>query len=171
MKKICSFALGLGLSWNMWADNTCEELGGKVTPMPMVFMSAQGENIQGFTKKFCLFEINQGIAVIGLGSMNSKKVNIAASYVKTLHPIDYNSPLWEGSASNPSHNVCHNLGGTTAQNVTLGAFKSENGEYDICVFGDGSMISAWTLIYIANQREGYDLIKNNIPSQALPLNR
>jgi hypothetical protein len=89
--------------------------------------------------------------------------------VKNLTEINETSVLWAGDAQNPSHNVCKNLGGTLSLFAAPGSFTSPQGESDICVFGDGSMISGWTLIYIANERNGYHLIKDNIPSQALPL--
>ncbi|HBB53514.1 MAG TPA: hypothetical protein DCZ80_06400 [Legionellales bacterium] len=149
-----------------FAKNTCQDIGGQVQKMEMIYNTPQGL-IKGFSRPFCTFVLDHGFAVIGLESMNSKKANIAASMVLSLSALDEQSKLWEGSDTNPAHNVCRNLGGTYAQLVTNGSFQSQEGANDICVFGDGSMISGWTLIYIANQREGYDLIKNNIPSQAL----
>lgn len=156
------------LSPTLLAKNICTDIGGKITPMNIIYQTGQGK-VTGFKQKFCTFTIDNGLAAIGLKSMNSKHSNIAASYVLTLEPFDNSSPLWEGQAQNPSHNVCHNLGGTNVQPVAPGSFTTEEGENDICVFGDGSMISGWTLIYIANQREGFNLIKDNIPSKALPL--
>lgn len=152
----------------LWATNVCTEIGGKVTPMDMIYQTGQGR-VAGFKQKFCIFQIDNGSAAIGLKSMNSKRANIAASYALILEELDNSSPLWQGPATNPSHNVCHNLGGTTAQEVATGSFTSDSGENDICVFGDGSMISGWTLIYIANHRDGFNLIKEHIPSKALPL--
>lgn len=168
MNKIHSIILALCISPALYSANTCTKLGGKMTPMRIIYQTGQGQ-IPGLKQNFCTFAIDNGTAVIGLKSMNSKKANIAASYVLTLEPFDNASSLWQGQAQNPSHNVCHNLGGTTAQVVAPGSFTSDLGENDICVFGDGSMISGWTLIYIANQRTGFDIIKNNIPSKALPL--
>ena len=168
INKITTPLLAL-LTCSAYAENTCEKIGGKIENMQMNFSTSLGR-LKGFNKKFCSFEINNGYATLGLQSMNSKNTNIAASYVLNLPPIDENSPLWNGADNNPSHNVCKNLGGSYAQMVSNGAFSSALGENDICVFGDGSMISAWTLIYIANDRQGYQLIKDNIPSKALPLN-
>jgi hypothetical protein len=168
MLKIRYFLTLLCLSSTIWADNTCTSIGGKVEPMEMIYNTSQG-SIKGFIKKFCVFTIDNGYAVIGLSSMNSSKPNIAASYVKTLGNINESSPLWLGDDSNPSHNVCKNLGGTVSLFAAPGSFTSTLGENDVCVFGDGSMISGWTLIYIANERDGYHLIKDNISSPALPL--
>lgn len=168
IKKIALILLSLTIC-SAHAENTCQKIGGKIEKMQMKFSTPQGI-LKGFTKKFCSFEIDNGYATLGLQSMNSKKTNIAASYIINLAPIDNNSILWKGADSNPAHNVCKNLGGSYAQMVSNGSFSSELGDSDICVFGDGSMVSAWTLIYIANGREGYHLIKDNIPSQALQLN-
>ena len=123
------------------ADNVCQQIGGTVEVMQINYRTAQGV-IPGLSKKFCSFSIDNGYAVLGLQSMNSQKGNIAASYVLTLAPIQEDSPLWEGSDNNPSHNVCKNLGGSYAQMTVNGSFSSPLGENDICVFGDGSMISA-----------------------------
>jgi hypothetical protein len=165
IKKLITLSL-LFSSLSSHALNVCQNIGGHIELMDMMYASRQGV-IKGFSKKFCTFHIDHGFAVIGLESMNSKLPNIAASMVLKLQELNEFSPLWQGSDTNPSHNVCRNLGGTYAQLVTTGSFESKEGANDICVFGDGSMISAWTLIYIANQREGYQLIKENIPSMAL----
>jgi len=165
IKKIITIAIVFH-ALASFSKNICQDIGGQVQQMEMIYQTPQGL-IKGFSRPFCTFILNHGFAVIGLESMNSKKANIAASLVLTLPELDEQSKLWEGSDTNPSHNVCRNLGGTYAQLITNGSFQSQEGANDICVFGDGSMISGWTLIYIANQREDYDVIKNNIPSQAL----
>jgi hypothetical protein len=158
---------GILISYSAYTENICQKIGGKTEKMQVNYTTSQGL-LKGLTKKFCSFDIDNGYATIGLQSMNSKKTNIAASYVLNLPPIPEDSPLWNGDNSNPSHNVCKNLGGSYVSMVGNGSFSSELGDSDICVFGDGSMISAWTLIYIANGREGYHLIKEHIPSPPLP---
>lgn len=52
--------------------------------------------------------------------------------------------------------------------VDGGGFANRLGQSDICVLGDGSMVSGWSLIYMASHREGYGDIKNKV--KANPLN-
>lgn len=145
----------------------CTQSGGTVTEMVATFSGSQGE-VEGYTKYFCQFTPLNGILSIGLETFASHKPSIAATYCKNLEEIKPESPLWKGQYTNPSHNVCHNLGGAIIGYAANGSFSDANGQADICVFGDGSMVSGWSLIYMANHREGYDTVKNQINSQPLP---
>ena len=89
--------------------------------------------------------------------------------MKTMNEIDQASLLWKGKYTNPSHNVCKNIGGTTIGFVTSGGFSNHLGQTDICIFGDGSMVSAWSLIYMANHREGYDEIRKMVKATPLDI--
>lgn len=139
----------------------CTASGGQVEQMPAIF-STQAGNVTGNTKPFCTFNVDNGFIAIGLESFASDVPSIAATYMKTLQELTENSPLWKGKATNPSYNVCRNLGGTAIGFVVSGGFTNPLGESDICVFGDGSMVSAWSLIYMAGHRDGYDSIKNQV---------
>ncbi len=141
----------------------CIQSGGFVETMQAEFSTNHGI-VHGLTKSFCEFHINGGTLSIGLETFATPTPNIAATYAKTLMPIDANSPLWRGSAGNPSFNVCKNLGGSAIGDFAMGGFASHAGQSDICVFGDASMISAWSLIYMANHREGFDEVKALIRS-------
>ena len=145
---------------------TCEALSGHVIELQAIYQTPKGF-VKGFSRPFCQFHLDDGQAIIGLETFETKSPNIAASYVLNLEELDENSPLWQGKAPNPSHRVCQNLGGSMLSYSIPGSFTGKDGEYDICTFGDGSMISAWTLIYIANHRNSFDIIKNNIPSSSL----
>ncbi|WP_367606130.1 hypothetical protein [Legionella sp. W05-934-2] len=147
----------------------CTDNNGTVEVMPAEFQTGGG-TAYGFNQHFCTFDINGGFAVIGLETFASDKSNIAASFTATLPTIDKNSSLWKGPYANPSANVCKNLGGSSIGfNVASGGFSNRLGQCDVCVFGDGSMVSSWTLIYIANGREGYDKIRGAIQSTPLRL--
>lgn len=146
----------------------CESAGGQVEKMQTQFITNSGQQL-GFKKKFCTFRGDNYFASVGLKTFASKKPNLAATYIQELKSLEQGSPLFEGIYSNPSTNVCHNLGGTTITHITSGGFANDLGQSDICVFGDGSMVSGWTLIYIANEREGYDVIKNQINSESLSI--
>lgn len=154
-------------------EKYCIASGGKVEKMPIRYSTMIGDVI-GQSRYFCTFKKDGGFIVIGLRTFASTKPSIAATYIKRLHPFAENSELWSnpgnsGSYSNPSLHVCANLGGTSVAIVTSGGFFNELGESDICVFGDGSMVSAWSLIYMANDRQGYSDIKNKVRSEPLEL--
>ncbi len=147
----------------------CNQKGGRVMPMTTWYSGPAGTT-SGWTQSFCSFERDKGFIVIGLETFASPKPNIAATYMKTLPEINEKSPLFQGAAHNPSYNVCQNLGGTAINYKQNGSFRADGGdESDICVFGDGSMVSAWSLIYMANHRQGYDEVKNSANADPLPL--
>ncbi|HVT62245.1 MAG TPA: hypothetical protein VHD33_02005 [Legionellaceae bacterium] len=152
-----------------WEDY-CIAKGGTVTPMTASFQTASGV-VKGLTEKFCTFERDNGHITIGLSAFSSSEPNIAATYMKKLSEINENSTLMEKGPGNPSYSVCKNLGGTAITYKFVGHFRpAEGGDSDICVFGDGSMVSAWSLIYMANHRKGYDEVKESVKSQPLPMN-
>lgn len=144
----------------------CTKSGGVVENLTVRFSTPQGEVI-GNSRKFCTFYIDKGVLQIGLETFASKNSSIAANYIKTLPEITEDSTLFQGSYTNPSHNFCKNLGGTMVSFVLTGSFSNTLGQSDICVFGDGSMVSGWSLIYMANHREGYDAIKNKVKAKPL----
>ncbi len=145
----------------------CRESGGVVEEMPAEISTGSGV-VKGQSKMFCNFNLDDAFISIGLETFSADEPSIAATYIKNLSEITNDSSLWQGAYSNPSSNVCKNLGGATIGFVASGGFTNQLGQSDICVFGDGSMVSGWSLIYMAAHREGYDDIKNKV--KARPLN-
>ena len=145
----------------------CKASGGVVEKMP-VEISAGKLWVKGQSKMFCNFNVDDGFISIGLETFSSYEPSIAATYIKTLGEISETSSLWKGNYTNPSSNVCKNLGGASIGFISSGGFTNQLGQNDICVFGDASMVSAWSLIYMANHRSGYDDVKNKV--NATPLN-
>ncbi|PJD93057.1 MAG: hypothetical protein CK424_03390 [Legionella sp.] len=142
-------------------EDYCNAKGGKVTLMKPAH--AAETNV---STKFCTFYRDNGYIVIGLSAFASPNPSIAATYMKRLSELKEDSPLMQPGPGNPSYTVCQHLGGiATSYHVSA----SLNGESDICVFGDGSMVSAWSLIYMANHRKGYDEVKANVRSQPLDM--
>lgn len=145
----------------------CIAKNGTVETMIAEFQTRGGTKL-GFSKKFCTFELDGGFIAVGLSTFSSKEPNIAATFIKMLPRIESGSPLWQGKYANPALNVCKNLGGSNIGfNVMAGGFKNKLGQSDICVFGDGSMISSWSLVYIANGRNEYNKVKEAIRSEPL----
>ncbi|MGV3739983.1 MAG: hypothetical protein ACO1N3_01655 [Gammaproteobacteria bacterium] len=160
----------------------CVSKSGTLTPMTAWFETQNGP-VAGLTEKFCTFERDNGYIVIGLSAFASEHANIAATYMKSLTEIKMGSDVMQDKdksatntksaglgLANPSYAVCKNLGGTAINYKFHGNFRPKaGGDSDICVFGDGSMVSAWSLIYMANHRAGYDEVKGYVRSEPLPL--
>lgn len=147
----------------------CIAKNGTVETMVAEFQTSGGTQ-HGFAKRFCTFNYDNGFIAVGLKTFSSKDPNIAASFIKTLPKIEPGSPLLSGKYHNPSMNVCKNLGGSNIGfNMTSGGFANKLGQSDICVFGDGSMVSGWSLIYIANGRNDYYKVRDAIRSEPLKL--
>ncbi|MDP3562151.1 MAG: hypothetical protein Q8R83_08250 [Legionellaceae bacterium] len=147
----------------------CSQSGGTVEKMAVEYNTSSGF-VTGNSRQFCLFTADNGLIVIGLESFAANTPSIAATYMKKLPEIADDSGLFKGVYSNPSFNVCKNLGGAMVGFVLGGDFTDSHGQSDICVFGDGSMVSAWSLIYMANHRQGYDEIKNKVKAIPLDIN-
>ncbi|STX30202.1 Putative hemolysin [Legionella beliardensis] len=147
----------------------CNESGGQVETMPAQFGTSAGL-VEGFSKNFCTFKIDNGFIAVGLTTFASSKPNIAATLIKQLPPIAPDSPLLKGKYNNPSLNFCKNLGGSSISFlVASGGFSNALGQTDICVFGDGSMVSGWSLLYIANGRTGYHVVREKIKADPLTI--
>lgn len=167
------YSLTLTTSLPLFADQIdpaqsayCVKAGGSVVEMTAVFSTARG-NVSGYTKPFCLFTPDNGQLAIGLETFASSEPSIAATFIKKLDSISTENKLWQGKYPNPSHNVCKNLGGAGVGFITSGGFSDASGQSDICVFGDGSMVSGWSLIYMANHREGFDEVKDKVKAEPL----
>lgn len=146
----------------------CNKSGGIVEEMP-VEIGTQNGMVTGQSKSFCNFNIEHGFVAVGLETFSAVEPSIAATFMKTMGSIAPNSPLWKGKYTNPSHNACKNLGGATLGFVASGGFANQLGQSDICVFGDGSMVSGWSLIYMANHAAGYDEIKDKVKAEPLDI--
>jgi hypothetical protein len=147
-------------------EDYCIKNDGKVASMKIEFNPSKHSASQtGFSKKFCTFEKDRGFIAIGLETYASKKPNVAATIISKLPEITQDSPLWNRIYANPGYNICKNLGGSAVAYYLIdGGFTGTSGSSDICMFGDGSMVSAWSLIYMVNKREHYNEVKDTINS-------
>lgn len=144
----------------------CRDAGGVVEEMPAEIFAGNSW-VKGQSKLFCNFHLHNAFIAVGLETFAADEPSIAATFMKEMGEITSGSPLWKGKYSNPSQNVCKNLGGASIGFITSGGFVNQLGQSDVCVFGDGSMVSGWSLIYMANHREGYDDIKNKVKAPSL----
>lgn len=170
--RVFLFSVSLLGTANVFADKMddyaryCRESGGVVEEMPAEIL-AGSTWITGQSKMFCNFNLENAFVSIGLETFSADEPSIAATFMKTLGEINSSSPLWKGKYSNPATNVCKNLGGAAIGFVAAGGFANHLGQSDMCVFGDASMVSCWSLIYMANHRDGYDEIKGKVKAEPL----
>lgn len=149
-------------------ETYCVASGGTVVSMTAEFDTYDGQ-VNGITKKFCQ-KISgnpewKNVAYVGLETLSTQPT-IAATYIKKL-VLTESSIIPTSPYANPSLNVCEALHGSEIGFSVLGGGFTDNlGQSDICIFGDGSSISAWTLIYA-----GYD-VRNDVESmiRSIPLN-
>lgn len=147
----------------------CAAAGGIVEEMSAEYSTASGK-VLGNTKRFCTFNIENGFVVVALSTFASDKPTIAATLIKKLPEIPSDSPLLKGQFNNPSLNFCKNIGGSSIAFFTSsGGYTDEKGQSDVCTFGDGSMVSGWSLIYIANHRSGYELVREKTRAEPLAI--
>ncbi|MGJ3502215.1 hypothetical protein PsalN5692_03845 (plasmid) [Piscirickettsia salmonis] len=174
MKKalISTVVLGAITSTSIYAANLeqyCQSKGGTPITMQAQFDTHSGY-VNGFKHRFCEFNIDGNLAVIGLKTLSSTEPNIAATYTKKLPAI---GDIKHGKYANPSLTVCKRLHGSEITFAVIdGGFADNNGQSDICVFGDGSMISAWTLMYSSRSqypKYGYSKIKDSINSTPMAI--
>ncbi len=146
-------------------ENYCRKKGG-VPVIRQAQIDTHTGFVNGLDHKFCEFHVNKTLAIIGLKTFASELPSIAATYTKKLPPIGV---IKNTKYANPSLDVCERLHGSS---ISLGGFAGKFGQADICVFGDGSMISGWTLIYSTRSpypKYGYSFVKENIRSKAMAI--
>lgn len=165
--SLCSSSIQA--AWDQTHIDYCHMLSGKVEDMKMIYHTSKGY-IKGRSEKFCTFNIDKGFIVVGLETFASVTPSIAATFIKSMPRLDMDSKLFKGPFDNPSMNFCKNIGGSNVLfNVAGGGYSNHLGESDVCIFGDNSMVSAWSLIYIANGRKGYDKVKEATRAEPLPI--
>ena len=130
--------------------------------------------VEGLTNWFCVFEDQDlRMEMIDLATLGSDRPSIAATYLLKgldLDAMGYNvdSPYpWE--AGNPAIWVCEQLRGSSIARYANGGFTSPAGEDEVCVFGDGSKISTWVLIYVSLDDPGPGYLSMRKAVQSLPL--
>jgi putative hemolysin len=89
---------------------------------------------------------NRTLVQFGVEAADPSVPTIAATMIKTAPAIDARKVH---TKANPAMVYCAAYGGAEAGFVKLDlSFVEKEGQTDMCVFGDGSMASAWSLAYI-----------------------
>ena len=127
-------------------ETYCTQNGGIVINMIAYFDTKLGM-VKGLQKKFCRILFSGNLGYIGLETLGSDSPSLAGTYSKSL-VIDP-SKIIKGPFSNSNLNLCYSLGGgNIVYYLKDGGFTDEYGQIDICIFGDGSSVAAWTLFYM-----------------------
>lgn len=149
---------------NQTNKDYCKSSGGKIIKAVAQFDTHTGW-VNGVTKEFCQYLDKEGnLAMVGLETL-SIEPTLAATYTQKVI-VEKGKGFPMAPYSNPSFNVCNRLhGAEIGFAVFSGGFADQHGQSDICVFGDGSSISAWTLIYAAGGQRAD--IKNLMRSEPL----
>jgi hypothetical protein len=141
----------------------CIKIGGKVKKMTAQIDTHIGF-VDGLEKNFCFYETKlHNLAIFGLETLGSKRPNMSATYVKGIKLR--NKVEIPGPYGTPNMNLCHQLRGAMITFLANGGFDRK-GQSDICFFGDGSSISAWTLFYLG-LGEIFQELKNDVISEPL----
>jgi hypothetical protein len=103
----------------------------------------------GLSDLFCHIAYPDGTsALLGLSTALPTVPTIAATFLKTSPPVNFTALNVTGGA-NPANPLCTAYGGAQASNVGFLSFTNAQGATDMCVFGDGSRVSAFTLAYVS----------------------
>lgn len=130
-------------------EDYCTNNGGKVVQMKARFDTHTG-SVNGYTMDFCRINKDSNLAYVELRTLGSNIPSLAATYVKRIR-LDPDKKIF-GPFNNLVLNLCYSLGGANIVYYILdGGFSDPDyGDSGVCVFGDGSAISDWTLFYIGN---------------------
>ena len=141
-------------SGSQLVNHCASNFEGEVVQLQMV-SNAQQPNAQfGLVHDFCKIDANGTQVLLGLENVDPKVPTIAATMLKTARAVD---PAKLQTHGNPAIAICRGYGGADAAFVAFSLFFTDAvGASDMCVFGDGSMVSAWTLAYVGSSHEEAD---------------
>ena len=151
---------------NTHAGHCKSVYGGKVVPVRMVNNQGTASAQYGLVRTVCLVDVGGTLVQFGLEAADPSIPTIAATMMKTAPAIDASKVHTKG---NPAMAYCAAYGGAEAGFVAMDlSFVEKEGQTDMCVFGDGSMASAWSLAYIGwaaergTQGDGFLAIRNKV---------
>ena len=135
--------------------NYCESLyGGELVPLRVVDNGGTPRAQYGLVRTVCQVNVNDTLVAFGVEAADPSVPTIAATMMKTAPAIDVAKV--NSTAPNPAMKYCAEYGGAEAGFVAVDlSFTQKLGDqFDMCVFGDGSMASAWSLAYLGWAAEG-----------------
>lgn len=180
MKAISRFLsiLALAASWsNANAAGEAQCLGSRdraagvktIVVNSGVQMDTSTGWVEGLSNKFCVFTSSDHIGMIDLHTLTSNKPSIAATYLlRGLDMSNLQKVIPAGYQGNPATLFCQALAGSSVTRYTSGGFSTKQGQDEVCVFGDGSQMSTWSLVY-ASDDPGYLSMRKAVRSQPLSI--
>ena len=124
----------------------------------------------GLSNKFCKFETTNRLGLIDLQTLTSKKPSIAATYLLNgLDMVELEKVIPDNFEGNPGTLFCQALAGSSITRYTSGGFATKEGQDEVCVFGDGSKISIWVLVYTSDDPD-YLSMRKAVKSPPLAIN-
>jgi hypothetical protein len=154
------------LGHSLKGANDCKSIyGGKLVPMQMVDNGGTSWAQYGLVRTVCQVNVNGTLVAFGVEAADPSVPTIAATMMKTAPAID---SAKVNTTGNPAMVYCAAYGGAEAGFVALGlSFEQKLGQTDMCVFGDGSMASAWSLAYLGwategDENDGFQAIRNKV---------
>jgi hypothetical protein len=144
----------LGKSLGLKGANHCKSLyGGVLVQLRMVDNQGTAAEQDGLVRTVCQVNVNDTLVAFGVEAADPNLPTIAATMMKTAPAIDWKKVNTKGK--NPAMAFCAGYGGAEAGFVAVDlSFTQKLGQTDMCVFGDGSMASAWSLAYLGWAAEG-----------------
>jgi hypothetical protein len=123
--------------------------------------------VKGLQNKFCIFTSTENTGMVDLQTLTSKRPSIAATYiVNGLDMAELMKVVPEGYSGNPATLFCQALAGSSITRYTDGGFATKLGQDEVCVFGDGSKVSMWSLVYLSDDPD-YLSIRKAVRSEPL----
>jgi putative hemolysin len=143
----------LGTSHGLKGANHCKlRYGGSQVDLRMVENGGTALAQYGLVRTACQVKVNGTLVTFGVEAADPSVPTIAATMMKTAPAID---AAKVHTTANPAMVYCAAYGGAEAGFVAVGlSFEQKLGQTDMCVFGDGSMASAWSLAYLGWAAEG-----------------
>jgi hypothetical protein len=155
-----------GLRGGASSPSLCEKLyNGTLIELQMISNQGHSYAQYGIVRKVCQVNVNGNLIEFGVEAADPKLPTIAATMLKTAPAVDPNKVKTSG---NPAMVYCLAYGGAEAAFVSTNLhFTEALGQTDACVFGDGSMASAWSIAYLASSApgDGWRAIRDQISSE------
>jgi putative hemolysin len=152
----------LGKSLGLKGANHCKSLyGGELVQLRMVDNQGTAAEQVGLVRTVCQVNVNDTLVAFGVEAADPNLPTIAATMMKTAPPINTKKVNTTG---NPAMAYCAGYGGAEAGFVAVSlSFTQKLGQTDMCVFGDGSMASAWSLAYLGwGESDGFQAIRDQV---------
>lgn len=161
---------------NAEGEGKCRSARDKAAGVKTAVVNATAEldssvgYVKGLQNKFCTFTSVDHTGMIDLQTLTSTHPSIAATYLLNgLDMVELQKVIPEKFEGNPGTLFCQALAGSSITRYTSGGFATKLGQDEVCVFGDGSKISIWSLVYASDDPD-YLSMRKAVRSEPLQIN-